>query len=957
MVCHREIEQCSIHDEAYYSTLKPMDQTDAGEGQDKPSEQSLYLSPSSKGRQRKKNSKYLDFDTENTDDVKSNKQKSPRKSPQKGLSPQETPAKHRKTKTSKKQTANRGKESAEQTVLVTPRRQGKTRKTQPATKPSAAVSAGGDLAIGEAGGGVAENPVQQENGTPKPKRKYVRKKPVEEVKHPEDVPAAPDEEVESGGRGKRGAAKAALKYLQLVAKEVFSNPRDEANSKPHDEKASKHKAPKGRKRKHNDDDEASDDEDFVPNMEDEDADEADAAEEGAVSDSNSDIVTQKKFSQVFYTIKKPGGTHGKPLNGLELNIIKAITETAETTRKFREEHHSSWVFPEWVPSTNDWKPVLENDLEEYLPQELGSAAFKVSREGLKQEEKPQLRLGRFEATAAHPGRWDMFMFAGGPIWALEWCPTPDGAPASQYIALACHRGMDDLHRVNQIYSGPGFVQLWDCGKLEYDKSPDSQPSLVYGLAQDKGFIWQLKWCPAGGWELPNSVRKDPFMPRLGLLAVATSSGVVTIYSLPHPDALLSHGKLTHSEKYNDKPLVYKPRGVITLKLGCIKSPRKEQSGQALSMDWLPQKPHNIMAIGFYDGVVGLWDLSTKSALLRVRESDRSLTLLPYRCILAHDNAVVALALCPSSRYLLTTAGEDRYIKTWDLRRLYDAVKVQKRCLTTELCWPLDSPGVLMAQESAFAPKYSTGVYYIDHFLRSHFAIPRNVTVWSLSYSEWLHCGLSSDALGEVILSILPLPACTSSAKKLAMRRFPIYVTSMLPFEPTEDGSKGGIVEGHAGGGQEAGQTEKSDAEGRQENETDDEGERVGEEASPPLQSQTYEEAVKKYYLHFEDFDMQSLVGLCKRALWKRMKSTETTAKTNYDEMPLTALYKTRFNPNMCSHVWVASGGQAGVVRLHCVRTLMIPQVKTMIGKHQAQFRALYSGPKQRDGVQMEAEQL
>lgn len=37
--------------------------------------------------------------------------------------------------------------------------------------------------------------------------------------------------------------------------------------------------------------------------------------------------------------------------------------------------------------------------------------------------------------------------------------------------------------------------------------PDSQPALAYGLAQDKGFIWHLKWCPAGGWEPPSCGRK------------------------------------------------------------------------------------------------------------------------------------------------------------------------------------------------------------------------------------------------------------------------------------------------------------------------------------------------------------------------------------------------------------------------------------------------------------------
>ena len=43
------------------------------------------------------------------------------------------------------------------------------------------------------------------------------------------------------------------------------------------------------------------------------------------------------------------------------------------------------------------------------------------------------------------------------------------------------------------------------------------------------------------------------------------------------------------------------REVLTLKLGASKAPHHDKSGQVLSMDWLPEKPHNIMAIGFYDG--------------------------------------------------------------------------------------------------------------------------------------------------------------------------------------------------------------------------------------------------------------------------------------------------------------------------------------------------------------------
>lgn len=104
--------------------------------------------------------------------------------------------------------------------------------------------------------------------------------------------------------------------------------------------------------------------------------------------------------------------------------------------------------------------------------------------------------------------------------------------------------------------------------------PDSQPVLSIGLAMDNGFIWQLKWCPAGAWQSPGCAAEvsifpihfsgrlghsldtifqlarlclqPPHMPRLGLLAVATSSSVVKIYSVPHPEALHATRKQDNS---------------------------------------------------------------------------------------------------------------------------------------------------------------------------------------------------------------------------------------------------------------------------------------------------------------------------------------------------------------------------------------------------------------------------
>ncbi|KAK2855921.1 hypothetical protein Q5P01_004656 [Channa striata] len=942
----------------------------------KPSEQ-WNLTASSKGRQRKKNSKYQDYETEDTNVSKSlvsgggeaSSKKTPSRSPRaKNARPHTADVREGGTKeTTEESNGNVSEETPKRTVRAskTPTKRSAAKKTPTnRARPTAA--------------DVAVDAVQQENGTPKPKRKYVRKQPapdatpVPESPCGEDQagpPVAPEEEAEPGGRRRRGAAKMALKYLHVLAKEMLSHNSEESGSQPTTnrkvagtEPVTEWKTPKrgtvlkGRKRKRRGcDSDAEDDEDFVPDIKEEDEEEEEEDEEfeeiedEEAEDSDLDLKTCGRGPSVFRINQDSIWAKANSSNGLNSNIMRVAWCATETTKKFREEHYSSWVFPEWVPSTSDWHLVPQSGLEEYLPQQLHSAAFKVSREGLSKEESPLQRLSRFESVSAHPDRWDMFLYAGGPVWAMEWCPTPDGAPATQYVALACHQGMDDIHHVNKIYTGPGLVQLWDVGKLEYNKRPDTQPGLVYGLAQDQGFIWQLKWCPAGGWELPSCERKAPFLPRLGLLAVATSNSVVTIYSLPHPEPLHSSKKPPDSGVDSHQLPIYKAKGVLTLKLGAFRALRNDKSGQVLSMDWLPEKPHNIMAVGFYDGIVGLWDLSTKSSLLRVRESNESLSLLPYRCILAHDHAVRALAFCPASRYLLVTAGEDRFVKTWDVRKPYSPITVQKRHLTNEIYWPLNAPGFLVAQESAYAPKTSQGLHYTDHYLNSLFAIPRTGTVWSISYTDWMNCVVTADSHGELIFAVLPQINYTCPyIKRTHERRFPVYFTSLVPSDSTEEDNQetGAEEEREAVHEQDGGNQQESDAqpddghENKIQKRGEEESNRTDE--SPTLQFETYKEAAKKFVLHHTDYDIRTFAGSQKRALWKRMKSTELNAKMSLDKMPLAALHKVRFNPNMNCHVWLASGGQAGLVRLNCLKSMISPHVSKFIRPNQVHFSALYS---------------
>ncbi|XP_029902818.1 general transcription factor 3C polypeptide 2 isoform X2 [Myripristis murdjan] len=976
---------------AQQSKQEPMDAPDSVQGQEQPSEQLSDLTCRSQGRQRKKNPKYFDYVTDEKVTQSPGQKRLRRTSVQKSLEEGETsgksPAKRRKSMKAAeaktdgdKEATDNNPQSVDETTQETPKKTVGTKKTPakrtPAKKTPAKKNIPTKVDLSLAEGPGAETGIQEKE-TPKPKRKYVRRKTIQEgapvetsapQEHQEENPIEPADETTPGGRPRRVAAKAALKYLHSLAKEVFTHCSDDVGSQPgangegsSPDSGPRQKGPKGgkgsrrQKRTFMDFDSAdsAEDEDFLPDGEEEDME----GEEAQDSDSDSDLEPAGKSPGASHFHRNIGQKkmNGKAPNGLTLNVMQTVKESIESSKKFLEEHCSSWVFPEWVPSINAWHLVPSCDLEKYLPQELQSVAFKVSREGLRNEETLLQRLNRFESVAPHPQRWDMFLYAGGPVWAMEWCPSPDDATAKQYVALACHRGMDDQHFANKKYTEPGLIQLWDLGKLEYDNSPESKPVLAYGLAQDKGFIWHLKWCPAGAWELPSCSRKAPFMPRLGLLAAATSTGVVTIYSLPHPDALLNNKKLPDSGEGSQQPLIYKAEGVITLKLGSFKAPHHERSGQIMSMDWLPEKPHNVMAIGFYDGIVGLWDLSTKSLLLRVREPDRSMTLLPYKCFLAHDNAVRAMAFCAASRHLLVTAGDDRMVKTWDLRRAYSPLTAQKRYLTTEVYWPLSSSGILLSQEAAFATCGLNGVHYFDlgyHNQRSIFLVPRSGTMWSISFTDWMNALLTSDTLGEVIFALLPMMNVAPQFNKRPIeRRFPVFFTDMVPYDANTAKAGNQEMEGLEQEGDVVEKKKGKDpegvdagAEGDKEsgNGKEGEGEGAGESGSLPPSPQTYREAVKKYYLHYTDSDMRHFKNSQRRAPWERMKATEVKSRVSMDVLPVGALHKVRFNPNMSCHTWLVSAGQAGLVRVHCLQGMNTSNIQMMVSKNQAQFNALYS---------------
>ncbi|XP_045066097.1 general transcription factor 3C polypeptide 2 isoform X1 [Coregonus clupeaformis] len=764
--------------------------------------------------------------------------------------------------------------------------------------------------------------IQQEtpqvNSTPPPAVPELRETPEE----PETTP---------GGRPKRRAAKAALQYLHTLAKEVY-NQSDNATKNdwesspvpsPSSTQPQKRTRGKGKKRKAPDfdSDNAAEDMDFVPENKDT---EEEREDEDTQEDLDLDLEQRHtptkdlRSRRISRGLSSQARYHGNAPNGLTNIVMGPIWMCTKTTKTFRDEHCNEWVFAEWIPSEKDWHCLSDSEAEQYLPQEMMSTAFSFSREGIR-EETPLHRMKRFECLPPHPERWDMLFYTGGPVWAMDWCPTPDGAPASQCAAIYCHRNLDDQHRMNELYTKPGLIQIWDMGQLQYNTSPQSSPRLAYGIAQDKGFVWNLKWCPGGAWELPTTNRKAPHMPRMGLLAASTSDGHITIYSLPHPDTLLARRKHTAKGGASPTLMICQVQGVITLKRGSFKTNHDEKNNQVLSMDWLPVKPHNILAAGFYDGTVALWDLSSKSILQRVRAPDRSFTLYPYHCFIAHDNATRALSFCHASRDLMVTAGDDRLVKMWDLRRTWEPCQSFKRFLSTEAAWPLHWAGVFISQESAYATFGQHGLNYFDSGylgFKPLFLVPRKGTMWSLSISDWLNTAVTADTVGDVIMVLLPnLFNNPCYLKRSIDRRFPVFRTEMVQLKEGVEENEGGL--GEEGSGSTSNGTSHHIP-------------------------QTYRETANKYYLHYHDMDMRTFKNVQNRAPWKHMQAAEAKGGLGLDLMPLASLTKIRFNPNLCAQSWVLSGGQAGLVRAHCLRAMNSSHINKMVQESQAQFSTMFT---------------
>ncbi|XP_069461585.1 general transcription factor 3C polypeptide 2 isoform X2 [Ambystoma mexicanum] len=747
-------------------------------------------------------------------------------------------------------------------------------------------------------------------------------------------------EMTPGGRPKRRAAKAAMVYLQELAAELTSScpppapvsePEKEKEETAEPEPESPVQKKRGRKKKRSDwdEDDVSQDADFVLSDElirrEDDEEVYEDANDPLPEGHDPEMASlRRSLGRSSTGPRMKFSNKGTAPNGLPNCIMLPVWKCSRITMEYREEHHSPWEFSDWVPCSTKWTFLTDTESSEYMPQEVKSPLFTIRREGLR-EEGTFYRLNRFHCLHPHEERWDMTFFVGGPLWSIDWCPTPDGSAACQYVALYCNMGMDDKHKLSGIHQGPGLLQIWNLGPLQHEICSFTKATMAYGIAVDHGCIWDLKFCPSGAWELPNTKRKNPQMARLGLLAVAFSSGFVEIYSLPHSESLHAYKQLQVKDPFYSKYTICKVQCVATLNVGSIQASSSGECGQCFSLAWMPSKPHHHLAAGFYDGTVAMWDLTTKSLLQRVRYADGLIKLYPFNCFSAHDHAVRSIEWCKANSNFLVTAGKDRKIKFWDLRRLYEPLNSIKRFLSTEITWILPYSGVAVAQDNCYASYGLCGIHYLDTGClgyKAYYVAPRKGTVWSISGSDWLNSIAAGDVTGEVIAAVLPDLTCNpSNIKRPSERRFPVYKADLLQCSALANLP-----------------AKKPSEEERQEDDTSPE--------LLPFNDRSYQAAVTKYSILYQDTDLRSFKCYLQRDPMRRMWNSESKGDLILDRMQLESIHKVRFNPNLDSHGWLISGGQAGLVRAHCMRGLALHVGRKLVMECQAQFSTMHENEMQ-----------
>ncbi|XP_014259722.1 general transcription factor 3C polypeptide 2-like isoform X2 [Cimex lectularius] len=401
--------------------------------------------------------------------------------------------------------------------------------------------------------------------------------------------------------------------------------------------------------------------------------------------------------------------------------------------------------------------------------------------------------------------------------------------------------MSDFYQVSSTCSGPGNIQIWSFGDLANTKQTSFVGTrLEYLICHDFGGAWALEWCPVG-------CQNDK---RMGLLAVASASGSIPLFSVPQP-------KASSEIRFP----ACKPQPVLILELGPY------EKYQCTRISWSKVKPHRTIAGGFVNGYIALWDLLSTSSLLR-----RGKILYPFKVFQAHYSIITGLMFSPMSDTHLVSCAHDKFLKYWDLKDTTAPQSKNWRNLSTDVTWLQHWMTCATAVDNIYSAGESTMIFNsIRDFVYEPQSFIANVdsSALSISGNDWLNAVALSYDNGQINLAFgrrQPLVSHDDRKKYIKV----VMEPHLYNFE----------VKGY----------EKQTNIGKE-----------GKECAL-VDCVSYEEAVGKYGIHFKtDFKMgyrEELKG---------------NAPNHIHIYPLIAANKVCWNPNINGFLNLAIGYQSGFV--------------------------------------------
>lgn len=481
-------------------------------------------------------------------------------------------------------------------------------------------------------------------------------------------------------------------------------------------------------------------------------------------------------------------------------------------------------------------------------------------------EMPTMTAQYFETTKT-PGINDCYVLnTGFSVWALDWCPLPsgkDGGVSKSYVAIGgfpdtaenCN-GRDQLYPLGKQDAHPNVIQIWSMNCNTNDQGVlqgESSASLDLCILHSYGAVFDLKWCPTGGYMKSGTVPGD--LVRLGILAATFSDGTIRIFSIPEPESLREHIKKTDPTKATQETLyLLYSNPYVSIRLGDV---------NFMSISWGTSER---LAAGVTNGTVAVWDMNAMLSQSKETLAEKDSEFLdPIYLPQVHDVCVRSVDWLRSHDasvvpWTIATSGYDGHVRYTDLHDIFIPIDIK-----TILGVPMTSICVPWAEGSVYVD-IDLGAKLDQLYLESRGFRLFNAkgTIWDLSYSDYQPFLAAAVSDGRVKISNPSYKA----KRGYGMIQNHIYQIQEMECE-TSSSAENSAVQG------------QSEAEGSQLHE---------EQKKPKSQNLCFKEGEEKEYISKSD-GFLDFYG------------------------PNVAIQKVQWSRCYHSAAWLASGSAGGIVRI------------------------------------------